>query len=66
VAEYSASFWEQAWGDYYERLAGVLWDKKPPEYYLRKVAYVWERRNRAAKREDEQRIAAGEEPLWNL
>lgn len=66
MSNYTASWFECGWGEAYHRLGGILWNKKPPEDYLRKVAYCWERRNRAAKREDEQRIAAGEEPLWNL
>lgn len=66
MSEHSASFWEQAWGEYDHRLSGPLWETKPPESYLRKVEYVRKRRKIAAKREDAQRIAVGEEPLWNL
>lgn len=64
--EITAAFWEQAWGEYDHRLSGLLWDKKPPEEYLRKVEYVRKRRDIAARREDQQRIAAGLDPLWNL
>lgn len=60
----TASFWEQAWGEYDQRLSGLLWNHPPPEEYLRKIDYVRKRREIAAKREDEQRIANGEEPLW--
>lgn len=66
MSEHTATFWEQAWGEYDHRLSGVLWNKKPDESYLRKVEYVRKRRDIAARREDQQRIAAGEDPLWNV
>lgn len=66
TAKITASWFECGWGEYDHRLSGLLWDKKPPEEYLRKVEYVRKRRDIAAKREDEQRKAAGLEPLWNL
>jgi hypothetical protein len=60
----TASWFECGWGEYDHRLSGLLWNRKPPDSYLSKVAYVRKRRDIAAKREDEQRIAAGLEPLW--
>lgn len=62
--ETTASWFVDGWGDAYHRLAGMLWDHKPPESYLKEVAYCLERVERAQKREDEQRIAAGVDPLW--
>jgi 5'-deoxynucleotidase YfbR-like HD superfamily hydrolase len=64
--EITASWFECGWGEYEHRLSVLLWDRKPPEDYLRKVEYVGKRRDIAARREDEQRIAAGMEPLWFL
>lgn len=62
--EITASWFECGWGELDYRLSKLLWTSKPPESYLRKVEYVRKRRELAAKREDEQRIANGLEPLW--
>ncbi len=62
----TASWFECGWGEYVHRFGGLLWDQRPPEGYLRKVEYARKRREIAARREDAQLIAAGEEPLWRL
>lgn len=64
MSEHTASWFECGWGRADHWRSGLLWAQKPPASYLREVEYCRKRREIAAKREDEQRIAAGLEPLW--